>query len=108
MQKNSSSDVMEYKIITGKIDEFEFDDVIQSSNSIILLNSSKKEQYFLRPYLNYDFKKRLEDSQKANVSILENRCKIYFQYGISESNKTYVTIKGIDVLEKVEKRKYDF
>ena len=59
MQKNYSSDVMEYKIITGKIDEFEFDDVIQSSNSIILLNSSKKEQYFLRNYLNYDFKKRI-------------------------------------------------
>jgi hypothetical protein len=99
---------MEFKIITGKIDEFEFDDVIQSSNSIILLNSSKKEQYFLRNYLNYDFKKRIEESQKANNSILENRCKIYFQYGISDSGKSYMTIKGIDILEKIEKRKYDF
>ena len=99
---------MEFKIITGKIDEFEFDDVIQSSNSIILLNSLKKEQYFLRNYLNYDFKKRIEESQKANNSILENRCKIYFQNGISDSGKSYMTIKGIDIIGKVDKRKYDF
>ena len=96
--------------ILRDVESFKFDDFTMSSNAILLINSTDNSAYLLEQFLHYDFKKRVNAAMESGKDLHEYLNEIFFTFGITESNKKFKIIKGINTVEKLSAKKgnYEF
>lgn len=106
---------MPYKIVNNfENDSFiaeEFTNVFNDKtgqDSVVLINHSTQSMYFLNGKIASDFLIRVDDiKKKKNVDLHEKAFEVFFVVGQRE-DKTFKTIRGINLISEAKITKFDF